>query len=62
MDSVKFQRTIAALKQPPLPSPDDIHVRALKKAVEEAHRSGTTSSDKRLQELRSGKEIPQLGE
>ena len=62
IDPVKAKCTLDSLKRPPLPPPDDNHVRALKKAVEEAHRSGTTSSDKRLQERTSGKEIPQLGE
>jgi len=63
IDSVKLKRTLDALKRPPPPPPDDNHVRALKKAVQEARRSGTTSSDKRLQErITSGKKIPQLGE
>jgi hypothetical protein len=50
------------LKRPPPPPPDNNHIRALKKAVEGERRSGTTSSDKRLQERRSANKIPQLGE
>ena len=50
IDLVKLKRTLDALKRPPPPPPDDNHVRALNKAVEEARLSGTTSSDKRLQE------------
>ena len=55
---MKTKRTIDALKRPPLPSPDDNHVRALKKTLEDARRLGTTSSDKRLAERRSGKKFP----
>ena len=58
IDPVKLKRTLDALKRPPPPPPDDNHFRALKKAVEGARRSGTTSSDKRLQERRSGKKFP----
>src|SRR5215216_5914648 len=62
IDPVKVKRTINALKRPPPPPPDDNHVRCLKETLQEARRSGTTSSDKRLAERRSGKKIPQLGE
>jgi hypothetical protein len=59
---VKLKRTVKNLKRAPPPPPDDNHTRALKKAVQGARRSGTTSSDKRLQERRSGKKNPQLSE
>jgi hypothetical protein len=62
IDPVKLKRTLENLKRPPPPPPDDNHVHALKKAVGRARRSGTTSTDKRLQERRSGNKIPQLGE
>ena len=62
LDPVKVMRTINALKRPPPPPPDSNYVRIIKKTYEEARRSGSTSSDARLAEQRSGKRIPQLGE
>src|SRR5215216_1267478 len=62
IDPMKAKRTINDLKRPPPPPPDDNHVRALKKTLRDARDSGTTSSDRRLAERRSGKKIPQLGE
>src|SRR6266536_1583777 len=58
IDLVKVKCTINALKRPPPPPLDDNHVRCLKNTLEEGHRSGTTSSDKRLAERRSGKKFP----
>jgi hypothetical protein len=62
IDPVKLKRTVKNLKRPPPPPLDDNHLRALKKAVQGARQSGSTSSDKRLQERRSANKIPQLGE
>ena len=59
---MKSKRTIDALKRPQPPSPDDNYVRTLKKTLQEARHSGSTSTNKRLKERRSGKKIPQLGE
>ena len=58
IDLVKAKRTINALKRPPPPSPDNNHVRCLKKTLQEARQSGSTSTDKRLKERRSGKKFP----
>ena len=62
IDPVKAKRTLNALKRAPPHSSDNNHLRCLKKIVQEARQSGTTSTDKRLKEQRSGKKIPQLGE
>jgi hypothetical protein len=58
LDPVKVKRTIDALKRPPPPPPDSNYVHCLKKTYEDARRSGSTSSDARLAEQRSGKIIP----
>ena len=58
IDPVKAKRTTDALKRPPPPPSDDNHVRCLKKTLRDARDSGTTSTDKRLAEQRSGKKFP----
>ena len=58
LDPVKVKRTIDALKRPPPPPPQSNYDRIIQKTYDEARRSGSTSSDTRLVEQRSGKTIP----
>ena len=62
IDPVKVKRTLDALKRPPPHPPDSNYIRCIKKTYDEAWRSGSTSSDARLAQRRSGKTISQLGE
>ena len=60
LDPVKVKRTINQLQHPPAPPSDSNYDRILKKTYAQAVRSGTTSSDARLEERRSRKTIPEL--
>ena len=57
---MRVERTINQLQHPPSPPSDSNYDRILKKTYAQALRSGTTSSEARLAERRSGNTIPGL--
>ena len=58
IDPMKVQRTIDALKRPPPSPPQTNYERITEKKYKEAKRLGSTCSDRRLAERRSGKKLP----
>ena len=62
VDPVKAKRTPAALTKPPKSPPKTNYECITEKTYKEAKWSESTCSDKRLQDRRTGKKFPQLGE
>ena len=62
IDKVKVRRTLDALKRPPPSPPQTNYERIIERSYIEAEQSGSTCSDRRLAERRSGKKIAQLSE
>ena len=62
IDPVKAKCTLDALKRAPPPPPQTTYEHIVERTYKEAERSGSTCSDRRLAERRSGEKIPQLGE
>ena len=62
IDPARAKRTIDALKKPPPSLPKSNYERIIEKSYVEASRSGSTCSDQRLAQKKSGEKIPQLGE
>ena len=57
IDLVKAKRTLDALKRTPASPPQTNYDRIIERTYKEEERSGSTCSDRRLAERRSGKKI-----